>query len=99
MASLIHGHAFAPVISAVTEQLERGTAFMMATEIEVEFAEHLCARSPAFERVRFMNSGTEALMVALKASRAFTGRPRIAKVEGALSRRVRLRRGQPVADP
>jgi glutamate-1-semialdehyde 2,1-aminomutase len=83
MASLIHGHAFPPVVEAVTRQLERGTAFMMATEAEVEFAEHLCARSPAFEQVRFMNSGTEALMVALKASRAFTGRPRIAKVEGA----------------
>jgi glutamate-1-semialdehyde 2,1-aminomutase len=83
MASLIHGHAFPPVVEAVTRQLERGTAFMMATEAEVEYAEHLCSRSPAFEQVRFMNSGTEALMVALKASRAFTGRPRIAKVEGA----------------
>jgi len=83
MASLIHGHAFAPIIEAVTRQLERGSAFMMATESEVEYAEHLCSRSPVFEMARFVNSGTEALMVALKASRAFTGRPRIAKVEGA----------------
>ncbi len=83
MASLIHGHAFAPIVDAVTEQLTRGSAFMLATESEVHFAEHLCSRSPAFERVRFMNSGTEAIMVSLKAARAFTGRPMIAKVEGA----------------
>lgn len=83
MASLIHGHAYEPIVEAVTRQLRRGTAFMMATEIEVEYAEHLCARSPAFEQVRFVNSGTEALMVALKASRAFTGRPKVAKLEGA----------------
>jgi len=83
MASLIHGHAYPPIVEAVSRQLERGTAFMMATEVEVEFAEHLCSRSPAFEQARFVNSGTEALMVALKASRAFTNRPRIAKVEGA----------------
>ncbi len=83
MASLIHGHACPEIVSAVTEQLQRGTAFMMATEIEVEYAEHLCSRSPSFEKLRFVNSGTEAIIVALKASRAFTGRPKIAKVEGA----------------
>ena len=42
MASLIHGHACPEIVRAVTEQLSRGTAFMMATEIEVRFAEHLC---------------------------------------------------------
>ena len=83
MASLIHGHACPEIVEAVTEQLRRGTAFMMATEAEVEYAEHLCARSDAFEKLRFMNSGTEAILVTLKASRAFTGRPKIAKVEGA----------------
>lgn len=83
MASLIHGHAYAPIVKAVSEQLAKGSAFMMATEAEVLFAEHLCGRSPAFERLRFVNSGTEALMVVLKASRAFTGRSMIAKVEGA----------------
>lgn len=56
---------------------------MLATECEVAYAEHLCSRSPSFEKVRFMNSGTEAVMVTIKASRAFTGRPKIAKVEGA----------------
>jgi len=83
MASLIHGHAFPPIIEAVTAQLQRGSAFMMATEAEVRYAEHLAGRSAAFERLRFVNSGTEALMAALKAARAFTNRAKVAKVEGA----------------
>lgn len=83
MCSLIHGHADPDIIAAVTDQLARGSAFMMATETEVEFAEHLCSRSPAFEKMRFVNSGTEALMVCLKAARAHTGRFKIAKIEGA----------------
>ena len=83
MASLIHGHAFPPIIDAVTRQMQRGTCFTFGTEAEVDFAEHMCSRSPAFEKIRFVNSGTEAVMAAIKAARAFTGRPKIAKVEGA----------------
>jgi glutamate-1-semialdehyde 2,1-aminomutase len=83
MASLIHGHAHPTVVAAVQEQLVRGSAFTLATEIEIQYAEHLVARSPNFDQVRFVNSGTEAVMGALKAARAFTGRPKIAKVEGA----------------
>lgn len=83
MAALIHGHAFPPVVEAVTAQVQRGTAFTMATEIEVAHARHLCGRSSAFERIRFVNSGTEAVMAALKAARAFTGRSRVAKTEGS----------------
>lgn len=83
MASLIHGHAHPGIIEAVAAQMSRGTAFNMATEVEVRYAEHLCARNPGFERLRFVNSGTEAVMVAIKAARAFTGRPMIAKAEGA----------------
>ena len=82
MASLIHGHSHPAIVQAVTAQLARGTAFTLATEAEIDFAEHLCGRSPGFDKVRFMNSGTEAVMAALKAARAFTGRPRIAKMEG-----------------
>ncbi len=82
MASLIHGHAYPPIIEAVTEQLARGTAFTLATEIEIRFAEHLVSRNPSFEKVRFVNSGTEAIMAMLKASRAYTGRAKIAKIEG-----------------
>jgi len=83
MASLIHGHTCPEVVEAIQRQLRHGTAFTMATEVEIEYAEHLCGRTPSFEKLRFVNSGTEALMVALKACRAFTGRPKIAKVEGA----------------
>jgi len=83
MASLIHGHAHPTIVEAVTEQLNRGTAFSEATEIEVRYAEHLVSRNAGFEKLRFVNSGTEAVMGALKASRAFTGRAKIAKIEGA----------------
>lgn len=83
MASLIHGHAFAPVVEAVMEQLRRGTAWNLGTEVEVIFAELLTGRVPGFDRIRFVNSGTEAVLCAIKAARAFTGRPRIAKAEGA----------------
>jgi glutamate-1-semialdehyde 2,1-aminomutase len=83
MCALIHGHADPGIVAAVSEQLARGTASTLATEIEVRYAEHLVGRSPSFDRIRFVNSGTEALMVCLKAARAFTGRPKIAKVEGA----------------
>jgi glutamate-1-semialdehyde 2,1-aminomutase len=83
MASLIHGHAHPAIVEAVTRQLQRGTAFTFATEAEVVFAEQLCARSPAFEKIRFVNSGTEAVMCCIKAARARTQRAKIAKVEGA----------------
>ena len=83
MASLIHGHAFPPIVEAVSAQMRRGTGFTFGTEAEVEFAEHMCSRSAAFQKIRFMNSGSEAVMAAIKAARAFTGRPKIAKVEGA----------------
>lgn len=83
MASLIHGHACPAIVEAVTAQLARGSAFTTATEVEVRYAEHLVSRNPDFEKLRFVNSGTEALMVTLKAARAYTGRAKIAKVEGA----------------
>ena len=83
MASLIHGHAHPAVVSAASEQLRRGSAFTLATEVEVAFAEHLCARSKGFEQIRFVNSGTEAVMTAIRAARAATGRTKIAKVEGS----------------
>ena len=83
MASLMHGHAHPAIVSAVTEQLNRGTAFTMATEAELRFAQHICSRNDGFDKVRFMNSGTEAVMAMIKAARAITGRPKIAKSEGA----------------
>jgi glutamate-1-semialdehyde 2,1-aminomutase len=83
MASLIHGHADPDMVRTVTDQLRRGTAFSVATEVEIRGAEHLRTRNPGFEKLRFVNSGTEALMVGVKVARAFTGRPMIAKAEGA----------------
>lgn len=81
--SLIHGHAHPALIEAATRQLALGSAFGMPTDSEVDLAELLAARLPSVDQVRFANSGTEAVMMALKAARAYTGRPKIAKCEGA----------------
>ncbi len=83
MASLVHGHAHPAVMEAVRAQLGKGTAFSVGTEAEILFAEHMCRRNEGFEKIRFVNSGTEAVMSCLKAARAYTGREKIAKVEGA----------------
>src|SRR5438105_14470708 len=53
MASLIHGHAFPPIVEAVSRQLQLGTCFTFGTEAEIAFAEHLCSRWPAFDMTRF----------------------------------------------
>jgi glutamate-1-semialdehyde 2,1-aminomutase len=82
MAALIHGHSFPPVINAVAEQLQKGTAYTLASEIEVAFAKLLTERVKGLEKIRFVNSGTEAVMTMIKASRAYTGRSKIAKAEG-----------------
>ena len=81
--SLIHGHAYPAINAAVSEQIGRGTAFPMATELEIRFAELLCKRIATFEQIRFCNSGSEAVMNAIKAARAYTDKPKIAKCEGA----------------
>ncbi|MCP3853113.1 MAG: aspartate aminotransferase family protein [Actinomycetia bacterium] len=81
--AILLGHANPVINDAVTAQLAAGSAFSLATEAEIELAETLCDRVPSFDRVRFCNSGTEAVMGAIKAARAFTGRPMIAKVEGS----------------
>lgn len=81
--TLIHGHGFVPVVKAVTAALAGGTCFANPTESEIALAELLTGRIPAAERIRFVNSGTEAVMFAIKAARAFTGRPGVARMEGA----------------
>ena len=83
MCSLIHGHAHPAVVAAVSEQLAKGTAFTIGTEVEIDYAEHIVSRSKSFEKMRFVNSGTEAVMSCIKAARAFTGKSKIAKAEGA----------------
>jgi len=82
-ASLIHGHAHPEIVAAVTEAAANGSCFAFPTEREVALAELLCERVASVDKVRFCNSGTEAIMIALKAARARTGRPRVAKIEGA----------------
>ena len=77
--SLILGHAHPEVVAAVEVQVRRGSAFAAPTEIEIELAEEIRRRLPSVERIRFTNSGTEATMFAIRAARAFTGRPLLAK--------------------
>ena len=79
--SLILGHAHPAVVSAVEAQGRRGSAFGAPTETEVELAEELRRRVPSIERLRFTSSGTEATMFAIRAARAFTGRPMVAKFD------------------
>src|SRR3954463_13241459 len=81
--SLIHGHAHPALAEAARRQLTLGSAFGLPTESEIDLAELLASRLPAVDQLRFASSGTEAVMMALKAARAFTGRPKIAKCEGA----------------
>jgi glutamate-1-semialdehyde 2,1-aminomutase len=80
--SLIHGHAHPRIVEAVIRQLSLGTAMSFPTETEVRLAEVLVERVASVEQVRFTNSGTEAVMMAVQAARAFTGRPRVARFEG-----------------
>lgn len=81
--TLIHGHAFGPVVEAVERQLRSGTCFANPTEHEIALSEILCARLPSVEKLRYVNTGTEAVMFAIKAARAITGRTKVAKFEGA----------------
>lgn len=82
-ASLIHGHAHPRIVAAVTERVAQGTCFTLPTPADVELAELLLQRLEGADKIRFLNSGTEAVMMAIRAARAYTGRPMIAKVEGA----------------
>jgi glutamate-1-semialdehyde 2,1-aminomutase len=81
--SLILGHAPPEVVKAVQEVLLGGLSFPGPTEHEIRLAEMLMRRVPSLESVRFTNSGTEATMNAVRLARAFTGRVKIAKFEGA----------------
>ncbi len=81
--AMIHGYGHPDVTAAVIDQMPHGTAFGAPTESEIELAELLVARLPSVEQIRFANSGTEAVMMAIKAARAFTERPKIVKIEGA----------------
>jgi glutamate-1-semialdehyde 2,1-aminomutase len=81
--ALVHGNAFEPVLVAARRQMAEGTCFGTPTALQVHAARLLTDRIPSLDLVRFCASGTEATMHATRAARAVTGRPRIAKAEGA----------------
>ncbi len=78
----LHGHSHPAIVAALQAQAGKGTGFNFATEAEIELAELIQPRAKSFERIRFCNTGTEAVMHAIKAARALSGRPKIAKCEG-----------------
>src|SRR5437764_9912115 len=80
--AMILGHAHPKILEAIRRQAARGTGFAAANPVEVELAELLCQRVPSLDSVRFCSSGTEATMFAMRLARAFTGRPKIARIEG-----------------
>ncbi|MDQ3866835.1 MAG: aminotransferase class III-fold pyridoxal phosphate-dependent enzyme, partial [Actinomycetota bacterium] len=81
--SLVHGHAHPAVVAAAVDAVSDGTCFGLPTEPEIELAETLCERVRSVDWIRFTNSGTEAVMMAIRAARAFTGRPGVLRFAGA----------------
>jgi glutamate-1-semialdehyde 2,1-aminomutase len=81
-ASLIHGHNKEEVANVIRSQASRLLSATMPSEWEVKLAELLVERIPSVEQVRFTNTGTEANLIAIKAGRAFSGRSKVAKLEG-----------------
>ena len=79
---LVLGHAAPPVLDAVRETMQRGTSFGIPTGLEIQLAELVQARMPHVEMLRFVSSGTEATMSALRVARAATGRDLLLKFEG-----------------
>ena len=80
--ALIRGHSDPDVTAAVSKVIHTGTAFSLPTEYDIRLAELLVDRIPAADQVRFCNSGSEAVLLAIRAARAYTGRSKIAKFEG-----------------
>ena len=79
---MILGHAHEPVVNAVVEKAKKGTSFGMPTEIETEIAKLAVSMVPNIDKIRFVNSGTEACMSAVRLARGFTGRDKIIKFAG-----------------
>jgi len=79
---MIFGHAFAPVVEAVQQAAAKGTSYGAPCAAEVELADRVVRLVPSIEKVRFVSSGTEATMSALRLARGFTGRRKFLKFEG-----------------
>jgi glutamate-1-semialdehyde 2,1-aminomutase len=80
--ALILGHAHPDVVAAVADQAQRGTSYGMTSPLEIELGERIARALPSVERIRFVSSGTEATMSAIRAARGFTKRDLILKFEG-----------------
>jgi glutamate-1-semialdehyde 2,1-aminomutase len=80
--ALILGHADPDVVSAVADQAARGTSYGMTSPLEIDLGERIAAAVPSIERIRFVSSGTEAAMSAVRLARGFTKRDLILKFEG-----------------
>ncbi|WP_378178182.1 glutamate-1-semialdehyde 2,1-aminomutase [Aquimarina sp. SS2-1] len=79
---MILGHAYPPVVNAVIEKAKKGTSFGAPTEIETKIAELAVSMVPNIDKIRFVNSGTEACMSAVRLARGFTKRDKIIKFAG-----------------
>ena len=79
---MVLGHAYPPVINAVVEKAKLGTSFGMPTEIETKIAELAVSMVPNIDQIRFVNSGTEACMSAVRLARGFSGKEKIIKFAG-----------------
>lgn len=79
---MILGHAYEPVVNAIIERAKKGTSFGMPTALETEIAELAVAMVPNIDKIRFVNSGTEACMSAIRLARGYTGRDKIIKFAG-----------------
>lgn len=79
---MILGHAFQPVVDAIIEKAQKGTSFGMPTELETKIAELAVSMVPNVDKIRFVNSGTEACMSAIRLARGFTKRDKIIKFAG-----------------
>ena len=79
---LILGHGYKPVVQAVQNQAEKGTSYGIPTELETKIAELALSMAPNIDKIRFVNSGTEACMSAIRLARGFTGREKIIKFSG-----------------
>ncbi|MDA1278426.1 MAG: aspartate aminotransferase family protein [Chloroflexi bacterium] len=83
MTTLILGHRPPEVTSALRQQIDHGLSFPAPTPLVVRWAELMCDRVPSLDKVRFVNTGTEATLNAIRAARAFTGKQKLVKCEGA----------------
>ena len=83
VTTLILGHRLPEVTSALAEQISKGLSFPAPSPSVVRWAELMCERVPSLDKVRFVNTGTEATLNAIRAARAFTGKQKLVKCEGA----------------